>query len=82
MRFLKSFNGSVDVSISSIRISPSMQAKRKMAPINELFPAPVRPTIPIFKIPLEYFWHIEIYRKLTKTKSNLLTNFFPWLDDK
>lgn len=32
------FSGIFDVSTSSIRISPSMQANRKMAPINELLP--------------------------------------------
>lgn len=35
----------------SIRISPSTHASLKMVPINEDFPAPVRPTIPTFSFP-------------------------------
>lgn len=46
-RFRKLLNRSVAVLTSSIKISPSTQAKRKIAPINELLPAPVRPTIPV-----------------------------------
>lgn len=45
-RLRRSVSRNLAVSTSSIRISPSMQANRKRAPINELLPAPVRPTIP------------------------------------
>lgn len=49
IRDRKSFKLMVDVSMSSIMIFPSIWAKRKRAPTRELFPAPVRPTIPKFK---------------------------------
>lgn len=49
-RFRRSFSKILAVSTPSIKISPLMQAKRKSAPIKELFPAPVRPTMPSNRI--------------------------------
>lgn len=48
IRFRRSLNRSFAVSIPSIKIWPSTQANRKTAPMSELLPAPVRPTIPLF----------------------------------
>lgn len=42
------YNGMVDISTSSILIMPWLWAKRKMAWIMELLPAPVLPQMPIF----------------------------------
>lgn len=41
-------NSIVDVSTSSMNISPFMWAIRKRAPINDDLPAPVRPTTQVF----------------------------------
>lgn len=48
MRDRSTSNGSVDISTVSILIRPELSgAIRNNAAINEDFPAPVRPTIPI-----------------------------------
>lgn len=44
IRDRKSFKQIVDVSIPSIKISPSTQAIRKIAPINELLPLKINKT--------------------------------------
>lgn len=74
-RFRKSLNLSVAASMSSIITSPSMHARRNSAPINELFPAPVLPTIPKSFQKLKALFFSTNFFPITELCYGSLTNF-------
>lgn len=51
---LRSLSPILDISIPSIVIDPSITASLNMETTTELFPAPVRPTIPTSKLKIKF----------------------------